>query len=209
MTTIRRHVVGRRAAATATMLLVPTLAACGFGAQTNQQYQSAAGTDNRTSVVQILNAAIVIPKVGDTNGVFVGSFVNNSTSDPAEGLTGAAANGVSATVESVAVTSPSGSPAVEPKITLAAGTSYDPQPVGQAGDQGIPLTIPATVPDGGYVQVSFVIDTAGSSTQTVTMAVPVFPADNSDSVFAPYLPTSTATTPSATKTDTAAPGTNG
>lgn len=179
MTTLRR-----RASATAVLFLVPTLAACGFGVQTNKQYQSGAGVDNRQSPVEILNAAVVIPQPGATNGVFVGSFVN---SYPA---------GQTATVESISITTPAGG-TVDPKITLAPNSSYSPQPTGQPGNQAVPITVPADLTqganpaDGAYVTMSFVINTG--TAQTITMRVPVFPANAPHNFWAKYLPSSAVT----------------
>lgn len=186
MNTARRSTLRRYRAATAVLVLVPTLAACGFGVQSNKQYQSGAGTDNRDGVIQVMNAAIVIPQVGATNGVFVGTFVNNSANDPAEDASYTA--GQTATVSSMAITNPSGG-TVAPNITLAPNASYNPQPTAQPGDHGIPVTVPSTVSDGGYVTMQFVI-TAGTS-QTVTMNVPVFPASAQNSFYAKYLPATT------------------
>lgn len=196
MTTLRR-----RASATAVLLLVPTLAACGFGVQTNKQYQSGAGVDNRDSLVQILNAAVVIPQPGATNGVFVGTFVNTSGSDPANQST--YSQGQAATVESISITNPAGG-TVDPKIALAPNSSYNPQPASQPGSHGVAITVPANLAqganpaDGAYVTMRFVI--SSGSAQTVTMRVPVFPANAPNNYWAQYLPTSTATTPSSAAT---------
>ena len=195
MTTLRR-----RASASAVLLLVPALAACGFGVQTNKQYQSGAGVDNRQSVVNILNAAIVIPQPGATNGVFVGTFVNTSGSDPANQSTYTA--GQAATVESISITTPAGG-TVDPKISLAPNSSYNPQPTDKPCNHGVAITVPADLTqganaaDGAYVTMSFVIN-AGTA-QTVTMRVPVFPANAPNNYWAQYLPSTTAT-PSATAT---------
>ena len=192
MTTLRR-----RGSAAAVLLLVPALAACGFGVQTNKQYQSGAGVDNRDGIVQILNAAVIIPQAGATEGTFVGSFVNTSGSDPAEGVN----QGQAATVESISITTPTGG-TVDPKITLAPNSSYNPQPADKPGDHGVPITLPADLAqgpnpaDGAYVTMKFVINTG--SAQTITMRVPVFPA-NPSNFWAKYLmpsvstPTTTAT----------------
>ncbi|MGN6721169.1 MAG: hypothetical protein ACTHJM_00995 [Marmoricola sp.] len=203
MTTLRRRV-----SATAVLLLVPTLAACGFGVQTNKQYQSGAGVDNRDGIVQILNAAVIIPAAGSTDGTFVGSFVNTSGSDPA--TQASYTPGQAATVESISITTPAGG-TVDPKITLAPSTSYNPQPADQPGDHGVAITVPANLAqganpaDGAYVTMKFVINTG--SAQTITMRVPVFPASDPNNYWAKYLvPTGTTTpTGSATPTATATP----
>jgi hypothetical protein len=197
MTTLRRRV-----SATAVLLLVPTLAACGFGVQTNKQYQSGAGVDNRDGVVQILNAAVIIPQAGSTAGTFVGSFVNTSGSDPAESST---SQGQAATVESISITTPAGG-TVDPKITLAPSASYNPQPADQPGNHGVSITVPADLSqganpaDGAYVTMKFVINTG--SAQTITMRVPVFPASDPNNYWAKYLVPTGTPTPTATATAT-------
>ena len=196
-------ILRRRGSALAVLLLVPTLAACGFGVQTNKQYQAGAGVDNRDGIVQILNAAVVIPKVGATNGVFVGSFANTSGSDPA--VQTSYTTGQAAAVESISITKPAGG-TVNPNITLAPMTSYNPQPASQPGPHGVPITVPADLAQGGnpadgaYVTMTFVINTG--TAQTITMRVPVFLADAPNNYWAQYLPVSgtTATPASATPT---------
>lgn len=193
MTTLRR-----RAAGMAVIFLVPTLAACGFGVQTNKQYQAGAGVDNRDSVVNILNAAVIVPQSGSTNGVFVGTFVNtsgNNSFDPSSPTQGQAA-----TVESISITTPAGG-TVDPQLTLAPGGSYNPQPADQPGTHGVPITVPADLAqganpaDGAYVTMKFVINTG--TAQTITMRVPVFPATDPHNYWAKYLP---ASSPSSTAT---------
>lgn len=196
MTTLRRRV-----SATAVLLLVPTLAACGFGVQTNKQYQSGAGVDNRDGIVQILNAAVIIPQAGSTEGTFVGSFVNTSGSDPA--TQSSYSQGQAATVESISITTPMGG-TVDPKITLAPNSSYNPQPADKPGNHGVPITVPADLAqgsnpaDGAYITMKFVIN--ASSAQTVTMRVPVFPVSDPNNFWAKYLMPSVAATPTTTAT---------
>ena len=66
----------RRVASVAALLLLPMLAACGFNYQTDKVYQSAAGTENRTGQVYILNAMVVT--VSGNQGTFAGTLVNES-----------------------------------------------------------------------------------------------------------------------------------
>jgi hypothetical protein len=66
----------RRLAAGAMVLLVPVLGACGFSEQTDQVYQPAVGTDNRSGNVDILGAVVVSSLNGE--GTFVASLVNNN-----------------------------------------------------------------------------------------------------------------------------------
>jgi copper(I)-binding protein len=80
--------VRRRAASAALVLLVPLLAACGFGAQTDRVYQAAAGTNNRDGVVDVLNAVIVSDTDGE--GTFAGTLVNKGDAkDTLVSVTGA------------------------------------------------------------------------------------------------------------------------
>lgn len=197
----------RRGSATAALLLVPALAACGFGVQTNKQYQAGAGVDNRDGIVQILNAAVVLPQAGATNGVFLGSFVNTSGSDPAQ-----QANytpGQTATVESISITNPAGGSTVDPHITLAPTSAYNPQPTSQPGDHGVPITVPADLTQGGnpadgaYVTMAFVINSGTS--QTITMRVPVFLASSAHNYWAQYLPTNLPSNSSTPTPTTASP----
>jgi hypothetical protein len=67
----------RRLAAVATVLLVPLLAGCGFGYQTDQVYQPGVGVNNRVGSVDILAAVVVNSAAGE--GTFVASLVNKDT----------------------------------------------------------------------------------------------------------------------------------
>jgi copper(I)-binding protein len=71
--------VRRRVAVAALVLLVPILAACGFGAQTDQVYQAGAGVNNRDGAVDVLNALIVSDT--DGQGTFAGTLVNKGTTN--------------------------------------------------------------------------------------------------------------------------------
>lgn len=72
MSTLRRRV-----ALAALLLLVPTLAACGFGDQTDQVYQAAVGVNDRTGQVWVLNGLIVSDT--DGSGTFAGSLTNQDS----------------------------------------------------------------------------------------------------------------------------------
>lgn len=66
-------IVRRRGATAALLLVAPLLAACGFSAQTDQVYQPATGTNERTvNGVDVLNALIVSAQNGQ--GTFGGSL---------------------------------------------------------------------------------------------------------------------------------------
>jgi hypothetical protein len=69
----------RRLAAVAMVLLVPILASCGFGYQTDQVYQPGVGVNNRDGSVDVLGAVVVSSTDGE--GTFVASLVNKSEDD--------------------------------------------------------------------------------------------------------------------------------
>jgi len=60
------------------LLLLPLVAACGFNAQTDQDYQAAVGPNDRSGQIDVLNALIVSDQEGQ--GTFAGTLVNKSTS---------------------------------------------------------------------------------------------------------------------------------
>ena len=78
-----RHAL-RRTLALATCALAvcaPVLTSCGFDYATDRIYTPAAGVNNREASVDVLGAVIVSAEEG--SGVFVASFANNSTEEPA------------------------------------------------------------------------------------------------------------------------------
>ena len=87
----------RRAAIVAALLLAPTLAACGFSAQTDQVYQAAAGVNDRSGVVEILNAQIV--SATDGTGTFIAALDNNAST--ADKLVSVDGTGVTTTTKGV------------------------------------------------------------------------------------------------------------
>jgi len=143
----------KRRTAFAALLLAPALAACGFNAQTDQVYQAAAGVNDRSSDVYVLNSVIV--SGADGSGTFAGTFVNTTTTPRAlKNVTG----------EGVQVTPGKGA-------TLSvAGNGY--LNLGAANDTGtVPLAVSGSaVKPGGYVKLTFTFD----NDQTVTQNVPVF-----------------------------------
>lgn len=67
-------IVKRRVATGALLLIVPLVGACGFDARTDQPYQPATGTNERTvNGVDVLNALVVSAQNGQ--GTFGGSLV--------------------------------------------------------------------------------------------------------------------------------------
>ncbi|HET8560075.1 MAG TPA: hypothetical protein VFL69_06115 [Marmoricola sp.] len=135
----------RRVASAALLLLVPLVGACGFGYQTDQVYQPATGTDNRTGQVYILNAMVVTVDGG--KGTFAGTLVNESPTRPDK---------------MIAVTGPNlqGS---QSQVPLPPNSSVNLAQSGQVWVSG------PQVKPGGFVTMTFTF-ADGQSTQ---MAVPV------------------------------------
>ena len=74
----------RRTLALATCVLAvcaPVLTSCGFDYATDRIYTPATGVNNREASVDVLGAVIVSAEEG--SGIFVASFANNSTEEPA------------------------------------------------------------------------------------------------------------------------------
>jgi hypothetical protein len=132
----------------AALLLAPTLAACGFSAQTDQVYQPAVGIIDRSGTVDILNALIVSGE--DGSGTFAGTLVNKSTTadDRLDSVTG-------------------------PGITASRRTvALDPEGAANLGKTGqIQVRGDGVVP-GKYVELTLVFH----SGQSTTVKVPVVPA---------------------------------
>jgi copper(I)-binding protein len=80
-----------RVAAVAAVLASPLLSSCGFGfgAQTNQPYNPATGVNDRSGMVNVLNAMVVSGSQG--SGTVVAALVNQNQNRPDRltGLTGA------------------------------------------------------------------------------------------------------------------------
>jgi hypothetical protein len=90
--------IKRRVAIVAALLLAPTLAACGFGAQTDKVYQPATGVNDRSGVVEILNAQIV--SGADGTGTFIAALDNNAAkADKLVNVTGEGVTSTSTGVE--------------------------------------------------------------------------------------------------------------
>lgn len=145
----------QRRVAIASLLLAPTLGACGFSVQTDQVYQAAVGADERDSNVDVLNAVIV--SNGSGQGTFAGSLVNNTgTEDAIEEVT--ADSGVKVV---------SGGPVVVPAYGLV-NLSESLEPSGS-----IALVLDGeSVAAGGYVTLTFTFKSA----DPVTVRTPVVDA---------------------------------
>lgn len=75
-----RRTTGRLIGLGALLACLSLLSACGFNPQTDAVYQPAAGTNNRSGTVYILNSVIVTDKQGE--GTWAGSLVNTNQSKP-------------------------------------------------------------------------------------------------------------------------------
>jgi hypothetical protein len=73
VSSVRRR---RLAATSLSAVVILTLSACGFGDQTNQQYQPAAGANYRSSTINVLNTLLVAN--ADKSATLSASIVNNS-----------------------------------------------------------------------------------------------------------------------------------
>ena len=85
--------IKRRVAIAAVLLLVPALAACGFDAQTDKIYQAATGVNDRSGVVEILNAQVVSAE--DGTGTFIATL-DNTDLKQADQLVSVTGDGVTA-----------------------------------------------------------------------------------------------------------------
>jgi hypothetical protein len=166
----------QRRLAIAVLLLAPALGACGFSAQTDQVYQAAAGTNDRSGDVDVLNAVIVSST--DGSGTFAGSLVNTTAN--AAVLTSVTGSGVTA--------------------ELAGGKPLHLAPYGSANLGAAATTAPLTVSGTGVqpgkdVNLTFTFATGA----TVTMVVPVS-AVGSDYGDVPLPSPSSSTSPTDTPT---------
>jgi hypothetical protein len=145
--------VRRSIAAAALLVAAPMLASCGFGEQTDQVYNAAAGVDNRSGSVYVLNALIVSGSKG--SGTVVASLVNTDeqNGDVLTGITGdgLTVNGPTRTAVPAGV-----------NVNLSTQGSYS-----ASGQRILP---------GRFVKLTFTFQRA----QQVTLDVPVMSASNPD-----------------------------
>ena len=149
----------RSIAAALVVVTVPLLSSCAgnFNAQTDQPYNPAAGTDDRSGSVDVLNALIVSGT--DGSGTVVASLVNNDQTH-ADRLTNVAGAGRDA---GLSVT-PGGS------TTIAAGGMLN-----LATQSHITARGTRVVP-GNFVEITFSFDRGAA----ITLGVPVVSAKNPD-----------------------------
>jgi hypothetical protein len=145
----------------ALVLAVPTLSSCGFNYATDEIYTTSAGTDIRSSRVDVLNAVIVADQ--DNVGNFVATFSNNETTkgDKVVAISGG------------------------PEDTTFAATGFKPIPIVKGGfvalsrSGGVPVS--GDFKPGDFVQVSIDFQNA----ESVTFNVPVVPAEGPYASLAP------------------------
>ena len=192
--TVRRHRLA--AAAVVTPLAAVVMSGCGvnFNAQTDQPYNPAAGVNDRSGSVDVLNALVV--SGSDGSGAFIATLVNNSQTkgDTLKGLSGVG------TDSSIKATAPT-TTAIAPNGVLNLASSG---PVDLTGKR---------VAAGNFVDLRLTFDNG----KAITLKAPVVSAD--DPQYAQVaLPSSSASgsastsgspsgvpTPSASQTSTVAP----
>jgi hypothetical protein len=148
----------RRAVAAAVLLLgAPLMTACGlnFDEQTDQVYNPAAGVDDRSGSVDVLNALIVSGT--DGSGTIVASLVNKDqvNDDTLRGITGAGADADLKVTHSGATTIPAGG-----MLNLATQAQIDARG--------------SRVNPGNFVKIKFTFDRG----QAITVDAPVVSADD-------------------------------
>lgn len=141
----------QRRVAIAALLLLPTLGACGFSAQTDQVYQAATGVNDRSGTVEILNAQIV--SATDGAGTFIATL-DNTDAKQADRLVSVTASGLTAKSKGVAIPADGVANLAEP------AESGNPVQVAVSG---------AKVKAGGWVRLTLVFE----SGQSTTILVPV------------------------------------
>jgi hypothetical protein len=149
--------VRRSLAAVVVALMVPVLSSCGvnFSAQTDQVYQPAVGSDDRSSMVDVLNAMVVSGSTG--SGTVVATLVNNDQAQD-DTLRGVAGAGKDASIK----VTPGGDTTIPTAGLLNLATSGS---IFATGEQLEP---------GSFVELTFTFDRA----EPVTLDVPVVSADN-------------------------------
>lgn len=151
------HLRRSLALATGALLLTAPLTSCGFDEATTQVNTIVAGTSDRDTSVDILNAVIVSAHEG--SGTLVATFVNNDQQNPAE-------------VESIEPAASTSDDADQvSKVDLSSPITIDPGDlVNLAGDEkGIPVE--GDFVAGDVVHLTFSI----SGAQQVELTVPVVP----------------------------------
>ena len=140
----------QRRAAIAALLLVPTLGACGFSAQTDQVYQAATGVNDRSGKVELLNAQIVT--AADGAGTFIATL-DNTDAKNADRLVSVTGTGVTAKAKDIDIPADGVANLAEPA---------------ESGDPKLAVT-GTGVKAGSWVRLTFVFE----SGQSTTLLVPI------------------------------------
>jgi hypothetical protein len=151
--------VRRSIAAAAVLLTAPALSACGinFAAQTDQDYNPAVGVNDRTGMVDVLNALIV--SGADGSGTVVATLVNNDQQN-ADSLRGVAGAG-----DDSGLTASTGG-----TTDIPAGGLLNLAEDGRVSIRGEGIT------PGSFVEITFSFERG----KAVTMKVPVVSSSDSD-----------------------------
>lgn len=168
--------VRRSLAALATVLLVPTLGACGFNSnfQTDEIYQPGVGVNERSATVDVLGAVVVSTSGG--KGTFVAALVNGDLEEPAT-LTNVTGEDVQVQVQGAPIT-------IEPEALV---NFADNGAVGVTGEDVRP---------GRFVRLTLEFGNG----ETVEVNAPVVPFEGEFTDITPAGTGSSATTPSASPT---------
>ncbi len=150
----------RSTAAAAIVLALPVLASCGFNEQTDQVYNAAAGVDNRSGTVDVLDAQIVSAQNG--SGTVVAGLANQDQNQADRLISVTAGDQAS---QGLTFSGPS-------SITIPAGGDVELGLKGQSVGQWT-VTGP-TVKAGSFVKITFNFQRA----ETITVDVPVTPSSN-------------------------------
>jgi hypothetical protein len=133
--------VRRRVATVALVLLVPLLAACGFGYQTDQVYQPAVGVNDHKGEVDVLGSVVVSAIKG--TGTFVASLDNKNPN------------------KAITLVSVEGSEGVEP--SLVAPVKIGPGAMVNLADVGAVRVTGDEVEAGGFARITLTFDTGQKS----------------------------------------------
>lgn len=150
----------RSTAAAALVVALPVLASCGFNEQTDQVYNAAAGVDNRSGTVDVLDAQIVSAQ--DGSGTVVAGLANQDQNQ-ADQLVSVTAGDQG--TQDLTFSGPS-------SISIPAGGNVELGVTGQAPGQWT-VTGP-TVKAGNFVKITFNFQRA----ETITVDVPVTTSSN-------------------------------
>jgi hypothetical protein len=136
-------------AAVAVVLAAPAMSSCGadFGAQTDQIYNPAAGTDDRSGEVDVLNALVVSAHHG--SGTVIATLVNNNQTR-ADRLTGVTGTGPNSGVQ----------------VSIGRPTTIPPNGLVNLADQGSITITGQDVEPGRFLNLTFSFQHGASATMS-------------------------------------------